>query len=62
MTLDRYGHLLPGRAQDVAERLDVFARTTLAEAAPPVVRLDDARETCGTGANRDSHRESGNRP
>jgi integrase len=26
LTLDRYGHLLPGQAQSVAERLDEMAR------------------------------------
>lgn len=40
MTLDRYGHLMPGRAQDVADRLDALARAAVAEPIPPVVRLD----------------------
>jgi integrase len=31
-TLDRYGHLLPGQAESVADRLDVLARA--AEPAP----------------------------
>lgn len=26
LTLDRYGHLLPGQAESVAERLDILAR------------------------------------
>ena len=40
MTLDRYGHLMPGRAQDVADRLDVLARAAVSEPIPAAVRLD----------------------
>jgi integrase len=40
MTLDGYGHLMPGRAQDVADRLDVLARAAVSEPIPPAVRLD----------------------
>lgn len=35
LTLDRYGHLLPGQAESVADRLDEMAR--LAKPTPPVV-------------------------
>ena len=40
MTLDRYGHLMPGRAQDVADRLDALARAVAAEPIAPAVPLD----------------------
>jgi hypothetical protein len=50
MTLDRYGHLMPGRAQDVADRLDAFARSAVAEAIPPPTPLD-ARDFRGMEAN-----------
>jgi integrase len=40
MTLDRYGHLMPGRARDVADRLDALARTAVADPLAAVVRLD----------------------
>ena len=46
MTLDRYGHLMPGRAQDVADRLDALARAAVPEPIAPVVRLD-ARDIRG---------------
>jgi len=39
MTLDRYGHLMPGRAQDVADRLDALAKEASAETIPPVFPL-----------------------
>ena len=39
MTLDRYGHLMPGRAQDVADRLDALARAAVAEPIPPPITL-----------------------
>ena len=38
MTLDRYGHLMPGRAQDVADRLDALAWAAVAERSPPRCR------------------------
>ena len=38
MTLDRYGHLIPGRSQDVADRLDQLARAAIPEPNAPVVR------------------------
>jgi integrase len=40
MTLDRYGHLMPGRAQDVADRLDVLARASVSAPIPAAVRLE----------------------
>ena len=61
MTLDRYGHLMPGRAQDVADRLDALARAAMAEPIPPAVRLD-ARDFRGMDANRAGSRRSENRP
>ena len=50
MTLDRYGHLMPGRAQDVADRLDALARAVVAEPIPPPIPLD-ARDFRGMEAN-----------
>ena len=40
MTLDRYGHLMPGRSEDVADRLDTLARSAVAEPIPTAVPLD----------------------
>ncbi len=60
MTLDRYGHLMPGRAQDVADRLDALARAAVAETIPPVVPLD-SRDFRGMATKRASHRRSENR-
>jgi integrase len=40
ITLDRYGHLMPGRGEDVADRLDALARAATAEPIPAAVRLD----------------------
>jgi hypothetical protein len=39
MTLDRYGHLMPGRAQDVADRLDALARAAVPDPILPVVGI-----------------------
>ena len=51
MTLDRYGHLMPGRAQDVADRLDALARAAVAE---PI----RARGPAGrAGSSRDGHQQ-----
>ena len=33
---------MPGRAQDVADRLDALARAAVVDAIPPAVRLDAA--------------------
>jgi Phage integrase family len=46
MTLDRYGQLMPGRALDVADRLDASARAAVTETVPSAVRLD-ARDIAG---------------
>ncbi len=59
-TLDRYGHLMPGRAQDVADRLDALARAAVVDAIPPAVRLD-GRDFRGMDANRAGSRRSENR-
>ncbi len=40
MTLDRYGHLMPGRGQEVANLLDALARAATAEPISAAVRLD----------------------
>jgi integrase len=40
MTLDRYGHLMPGAAEDVAARLDALARSAEPEPVRVAVRLD----------------------
>ena len=40
MTLDRDGHLVPGRAQDLADPLDALARAAVAEPIAPAVPLD----------------------
>ena len=61
MTLDRYGHLMPGRAQDVADRLDALARAAVSEPIPAAVRLD-TRDFRGMDANRAGSRRSENRP
>jgi integrase len=47
LTLDRYGHLMPGQAESVAERLDVLARA--AEPAPlaAVASMGTARRGAG---------------
>ncbi|MGH9041115.1 MAG: tyrosine-type recombinase/integrase [Acidimicrobiia bacterium] len=36
LTLDRYGHLMPGQAQSVADRLDEMARGASPTASVPV--------------------------
>lgn len=46
MTLDRYGHLVPGRSEEVADRLDVLARSATVEPTPAPVPLD-ARDISG---------------
>ena len=61
MTLDRYGHLMPGRAQDVADRLDALARAAVAEPITTAVPLD-ARDFRGMGTERAGSRRSENRP
>jgi integrase len=61
MTLDRYGHLMPGRAQDIADRLDALARGAVAPPPTPVLPLD-ARDFRGMDATRAGSRLRGNRP
>ncbi len=39
MTLDRYGHLMPGQAESVAERLDAIARATVPTRPPAPIPL-----------------------
>ncbi|HUP72056.1 MAG TPA: site-specific integrase [Acidimicrobiales bacterium] len=43
ITLNRYAHLMPGRAEAVADRLDELARTTHATRLAQVVDISDAR-------------------
>ena len=57
MTLDRYGHLMPGHAQDVADRLDALARAAVAEPIAPAVPLD-TRDFRGMDADRAGSRRS----
>lgn len=61
MTLDRYGHLMPGRARDVADRLDVLARSAVADPISPPRPLD-ARDFRGMDSERAGPRRSKNRP
>lgn len=61
MTLDRYGHLMPGRAQVVADPLDVLARAATAGPIPPALPLE-SRDLRGMGTNRAGSRRSKNRP
>ena len=39
LTLDRYGHLMPGQAHTVADRLDDMARLAMPEGLAPVIAL-----------------------
>ena len=48
LTLDRYGHLLPGQAQSVAERLDEMARSATPSTGATVTAL-----TSTAGSSRD---------
>jgi integrase len=45
MTLDRYGHLMPGQAESVAERLDAMARAAVVRlpAVPTRIHARDGR-------------------
>lgn len=43
LTLDRYGHLMPGQAEAVADRLDAFARSATPSPTAPVVPLETKR-------------------
>jgi integrase len=48
LTLDRYGHLFPGRAQSVAEKLDEMARHATPTDVPEVIPL-----AASAGSSRD---------
>jgi integrase len=61
MTLDRYGHLMPGRGEDVANRLDALARAATPEPIPTVVRLD-ARDFRGMELKSTSREQTEDRP
>lgn len=50
LTLGRYGHLLPGQARSVADRLDEMAREVKPEAVAPVTPISSA------GSSRDGRR------
>ncbi len=39
LTLDRYGHMLPGQAQSVADRLDAMARAAKPAVVPPLASI-----------------------
>lgn len=39
LTLDRYGHLLPGQAEAIAERLDELVRTAVPAPVPAVISI-----------------------
>lgn len=39
MTLDRYGHLMPGQAESVADRLDAMAQAAVVRRPPTPVRI-----------------------
>ena len=39
LTLDRYGHLLPGQAEAVADRLDEMVRTAVPATVSPVTSI-----------------------
>ncbi|MGH8775456.1 MAG: hypothetical protein ACRDWI_09875 [Jiangellaceae bacterium] len=43
LTLDRYGHLMPGQAESVAERLDVLARAARPVPKAKVAAIDSPR-------------------
>jgi hypothetical protein len=40
MTLDRYGHLMPGQAEAIADRLDELAERAGRSADAKVIRFD----------------------
>ena len=57
MTLDRYGHLMPGSAEDVAARLDVLARAADPEPVRDALQLD-ARDFRGMEAVSTTHKRA----
>ncbi len=52
LTLDRYGHLLPGQAESVASRLDQMARAVTPTATAPAIPITAAASNSGLGAQR----------
>lgn len=50
LTLDRYGHLLPGQAHSVADRLDKMARAAKVEPVASVTPLPAAGYFAGRDA------------
>lgn len=56
MTLDRYGHLMPGQAEAVADRLDVLAAAAGRTPSAQVVGLDSV-----AGWTRDGTERAGSR-
>ncbi len=47
LTLDRYGHLLPGQAESVASRLDQMARAATPTATTPAIPIAAAASNTG---------------
>jgi len=43
LTLDRYGHLMPGQAESVTDRLDALARAAESTSVAAVASLRDRR-------------------
>ncbi len=52
LTLDRYGHLLPGQAESVASRLDQMARAATPTAATPAIPIVAAASNTGLPTTR----------
>jgi hypothetical protein len=59
MTLDRYGHLMQGRGEDVARLLDALARSASTEQIPVAVRLD-VRDFRGMEVEPTTRKSTGN--
>ncbi|MDQ3353674.1 MAG: site-specific integrase, partial [Actinomycetota bacterium] len=51
LTLDRYGHLLPGQAESVASRLDQMARAATPTATAPAIPITAAASNSGLGGS-----------
>lgn len=49
LTLDRYGHLMPGQAESVADRLDQMARAAEPEPIASVESIDPVRRVADRG-------------
>lgn len=50
LTLDRYGHLMPGQAESVAERLDQMARAAKPTLSAEVRAIEDRRKSAWSEA------------